>query len=129
MKKTLLELYALAVCFFAVACFAVALGIGIYAAVGIAQPGVTINSYAYLRHQTNDAFWESESGRYAEKDQKPRPAEAELTRQREKSMAREWASERRDSTQTALKCAIILLIDLVIFLFHWGIARRARSAA
>lgn len=35
MKKTLLEIYALAVCFVTVVCFAVALGIGVYGVIQI----------------------------------------------------------------------------------------------
>jgi len=130
MKKSLLELYALAVCFFTVACFAIALGIGLYAVIGVADPAITLNSYTYSQHQTNDAYWQGCAGRYcAPDDKKVRPPEAEVTKQREASFARELSNERRNEVQTLIKCFIVIFVDLFIFLFHWVLARRARNAA
>ena len=56
MKKSILEIYALAVCFVALACFVIALGIGVYDLIQIANPVFTINAYEYDRHQSNEAF-------------------------------------------------------------------------
>ena len=129
MKRNLLELYALAVCFFTVACFAIALGVGLYASVGIANPSLTINSVSYSQHQTNDAYWASCGGRFCTPDdkKKEKPTEVDLTKQREESFDRVLANERRDATQTVIKTMIVVLIDLAIFLFHWVVARRARN--
>jgi hypothetical protein len=44
-KKTILEIYALAVCFVTVICFVIALGIAAYGIVGIASPNFTISSW------------------------------------------------------------------------------------
>ena len=56
MKKSILEIYALAVCFVALVCFVIALGIGVYDLIQIANPVFTINAYEYNRHQSNEAF-------------------------------------------------------------------------
>ena len=56
MKKSILEMYALAVCFVALVCFVIALGIGVYDLIQIANPVFTINAYEYNRHQSNEAF-------------------------------------------------------------------------
>ncbi|MFM9881364.1 MAG: hypothetical protein ACKVOO_13250 [Burkholderiaceae bacterium] len=57
MKKTTLEIYAMAVCFVAVVCFIISMRIASYAVVGIVSPEFTMPSWAYAQHQTNDAFW------------------------------------------------------------------------
>jgi hypothetical protein len=101
----------------------------IYGMVRIAHPEFTMNSWAYFQHQTNDAFWAGRSSRGADEMKRERPSEADLTKEREESYARAISAERRDSAQMLVKTAIVILIDLVVFLFHWVIARRARSSA
>ena len=56
MKKSILEMYALVVCFVGLVCFVIALGIGVYDLIQIANPVFTINAYEYDRHQSNEAF-------------------------------------------------------------------------
>ncbi|MDR2240704.1 MAG: hypothetical protein LBE33_09700 [Zoogloeaceae bacterium] len=128
MKKTILEIYALAVCFVTVVCFVACLGVASYSVVQIANPNFTMHSYEYNRYQTNDAFWK-DCGRYYcsdEEKKRPRPPEAEVTKQREDAFALALASEQRDGYQTLVKTLIVILIDLVVFAAHWVIARRAR---
>lgn len=130
MKKSILEIYALAVCFVTVVCFVVALGIATYSILEIAKPEFTINSWEYVRHQTNDAYWNGCSGgRYCgpEEKKKERPSEPELTKQREESFARDLSNEQRDGSQTLVKCLIVLLIDAAVFSLHWLVSRRARA--
>lgn len=132
MKKSVLEIYALAVCFVAVVCFVVALGIAGYSTLEIAKPDFTINSWQYTRHQTNDAFWRDSGGDRdcdPDKKKKERQSELELTKRREDSYAKVLSSEQRDGTQTLVKCLIIMLIDAIVFAFHWVLARRARSSS
>ena len=131
MKRTILEIYALAVCFISVVCFAVALGLACYGVIGLVNPEFTMSSWVYAQHQTNDAFWNRPTGPYRGNDEKmkQRPIDSDLARQREQSYARAVANERRDSTQVVVKTMIVILIDLMVFLFHWFIARRARTNA
>ncbi|MYM87089.1 hypothetical protein GTP91_07830 [Rugamonas sp. FT82W] len=130
MKKSILEIYALAVCFVTVVCFVVALGIATYSVLEIAKPDFTLSSWQYNQHQTNEAFWNGcGTNRYcgSEEKQKDRPSEADLTKKRRESYERILVSEQRDGFQALVKCLIIMLIDLVVFGFHWVLARRARS--
>lgn len=131
MKKTILEIYALAVCFMTVTCFVIVLGIAAYSLLAVAKPEFTIDSWQYSAHQTNDAFWNDGcTGRTfcAPQDKKAeRPPESELTRRREESLARILANEQRDSAQLLVKCLIVILIDAATFLLHWLLARRARA--
>ena len=128
MKKSILEIYALAVCFATIVCFVVTLGIALFDVIQIAQPEFTLSSHEFNRHQSNDAFWNS-CGQYESKEKdKKRPAEDELTKRRMESYRQALQSEKRDAFQGITKAIIILLIDTVFFVVHWRIARRAREA-
>ncbi len=127
MKKTILEVYALAVCFGAIICFVITLGIAIYDLIEIAYPEFTLRSYEFTRHQTNEAYWASLRNR-SDKPGAARPAEEALTKERLESYRWAVVSERRDGVQSLTRCIIILLINSVIFAIHWLIARRAREA-
>jgi len=89
MKRTLVEVYALAVCFVTLVCFVVSLGIGIYDLIQIINPKFTISSYQCDRHQSNEAFLE------AWPKEKPRPEGEELTTLREESYQAAIRSEKR----------------------------------
>ena len=132
MKKTILEVYALAVCFVTVTCFVICLGIGAYSVIQIANPEFTMNTYQYEKFQSNDSFWDCNSGgNYCSDEDKKRqrPGEDELTKKRQSAFASAIKSEQRDGSQTIVKMLIIILIDIVVFYTHWAIARRARASA
>lgn len=123
MKKSLLEIYALAVCFVTIICFAVVLGVGMYDFLEMAKPEMTLKSYQYQKHQTNEAFTRSWSKK------KRRPSEEEITKMREKSYSVALEAERRDAVQSFIRVLIIMIIDLVIFLVHWRLGKRARESS
>lgn len=128
MKKSILEIYAFAVCFSTIVCFVVALGVGVYDVVQIVNPEFTLNSREYSRHQSNDAFWDSHRDRWESREkERPRPPEHELTKQREESYQQALRSEKRDASQSLVKVAIVMLIDGLVFMIHWRVARRARE--
>lgn len=122
MKKSLLEIYALAVCFVTVVCFVIALGIGLYDLVQLSNPEFTLSSYEFERHQSNEAFT-----RNWPKD-KELPSEEELTKRRKQSYSLALLSERRSALQSLVQVFIILVIDVVVFLVHWRLAKRARES-
>lgn len=124
MKKSLLEIYALAVCFATIVCFVISLGVALYSVIEIVNPEFTMSSYQFNRYQSNDAFWEDYRNREKEM---PKPSENELTKQRTEGYRLAVISEKRDGFQGLTKTAIILLINTVVFLIHWRIARRSRE--
>jgi hypothetical protein len=128
MKKSILEIYALAVCFATVVCFVIALGVALFDVIQIAKPAFTLNSQEYNRHQSNDAFWNNYGQYDPDKKDKKRPADEELTKRRLDSYQQVLQSERRDAFQGITKAVIIIIIDIVFFMAHWRIARRAREA-
>ena len=126
MKKTLLEIYALLICFGAVVCFSIWIGIGAYSLVGIFNPELTINSWVYERHQSNERFWKGKNNLAnpfldREKTIKTpeRPAEEILTKNRLESYQQALKVEIKDNKQTLLQTVIILLICILLFFAHW----------
>jgi hypothetical protein len=124
MRKTILEIYALAVCFFTVACFVISLGVGLYDLIEIVDPEFTLGGYEYERHQTNEAFAKQYKSRKEEV-----PPDDELTRLREESYRLALKNERRSGMQSLTQVVIIIIIDVMLFLFHWFLAKKARTAS
>lgn len=128
MKKSILEVYALAVCFITVTCFVVCMGIAGYSLVVIGKPDFTMRSFEYDQFQSNDAYWKDCGHRYCDAKM-TRPDETELTKQRTEAFARAQVSEQRDGLQTLVKTLIVMLVDVFAFFIHWSIAKRARANA
>jgi hypothetical protein len=128
MKKTILEIYALAVCFFTVTCFAITLGIAIYDVIQVVYPSFTINNYKFEQHQSNEAF-RNQLGSCGNKDKEPLLSEAEVTKKREESWALALRSERHEGAQSLVSMLIILFVSAIVFLIHWRIAQRSRESA
>jgi len=132
MKKSLLEIYALAVCFFTVACLVVVLGMAMWDGIQVATPDFTMYSANWIKHQTDDAFREALIAEHRYRDEKSTytpPTGADLTRAREESYARALLAERRDGFRELVRSLIILVIDMLVFLMHWKIAAGARRNA
>jgi hypothetical protein len=127
LKKTILEVYALAVCFATIICFVIALGIAVYNVIQIINPEFTLSSYEYDRHQSNDAFWKNDGCGYDKEKKLERPPEEELAQRRLESYRQVIKSEKRDASQSLTVASIIIAIDVIVFLVHWRVARRARE--
>lgn len=134
MKKSWLEFYALAVCFFTVACLAIFSGMAVWNGVSMTAPALTLDNHEWSKHQTDIAFrkawliesrWHDENGQRAEK----LPESADIPTMRQASYQQVLASERRSAFQDLLQNLIVILIDLVLFVVHWKVARYARSEA
>jgi hypothetical protein len=125
--KSKLEIYALAVCFAAVVCLVISIGIAGYSIIQITAPKITMNSYEYKNYQTNDAYWIQVSG--CEKDKaRPRPKEEELTKQRLDAFALQVKAEQREGFQSLIKCLMFILVSSIVLFVHWRIAKNARKA-
>ncbi len=133
MKKSILEIYALSVCFVTLICFVIALGIGIHDLIQIGIPEFTMNPYEYERHQSNQAFGPSPllMNRALAPAVSTEPLESsaeELTEQREKSYQGALRSERRRGLQSLTIVGIVMVIDILVFGVHWIPAKRTRAA-
>ena len=131
MKKSWLEFYALAVCFFAVACFAIFTGMAVWNAVSMSAPGLTLDNHEWSKHQSDEAFRKAlltESRWHDGNDMRTEklPEEADIPKMRQASYQQVLASERRSAFQDLLQNLIVMLIDLLLFVAHWKVARYAR---
>lgn len=136
MKKTLLEIYALLICFGAIVCFSIWLGIGTYSLVGTFNPELTISSWIYERHQNNDRFWQekqhSSNPFLANRENintpaTKRPSEEALTKTRLESYQQKLKIEVRNNKQSLLQTLIILIISIILFFIHWRLAKSVGS--
>jgi len=141
MKKSVLEIYALAVCFFTVACFVFMMGFAAWYAVELCAPKFTIGASDYQRHKSDDAFRESlisehsysgapappsSSGAATPAPYVP-PEGASLTAAREKSLQQVLDAERRQALQDLVYTSFFLCIAVLVFAVHWKLAARARQ--
>lgn len=131
MKRHLVQIYALAVCFFCAVGMAVTVSFILY---GIAQttvPSFTLPGYHFERHADATAYRESKIAEAPESIQleyaemSPEMLEAE----RKQSLERHIAIERRDGYQNILLCGIISVVFACAFLLHWRLSRRQRAEA
>lgn len=112
----LIQVYALAVCFSSLVCLMIALGVGLYDGVQIANPGFTLPA-GYEVYWSNESFVRMSPNR-------KEWAEAEVTRARRAALADALAAERRAAEQSGVFVLIVLTIDVVVFAVHWRLARR-----
>ncbi len=132
--KSILEIYALAICFVALLCLITALGIGVYDLIQIANPEFTLSAYEYERHQSNEAFRPTSVREFrgispAIPVGPTEQSEEEQTRQREASYQTALRSEQRRAGQSLTMMAIVLVIDVLVFLPHWLLVRRRRPVS
>ncbi|MGD0280142.1 MAG: hypothetical protein ABSC11_12650 [Smithella sp.] len=129
MKKSILEIYALAICFATIVCLLIFSGLAIQNAIRIIYPEFTIGSNEYNRHQNNDAFWGKGvvHTNAVTKQEITRPPEQELTNQRLESYQQTLKSERRTALQSLTNDTIVIILSIIFFIVHWRIARRARE--
>ncbi|MGR9117475.1 MAG: hypothetical protein ACU85E_17145 [Gammaproteobacteria bacterium] len=130
MKKCLLEIYSLAICFFTVGCFVIVLGMTLWDVVELSAPEFTLDNHSYEIHQSDEAFRESLinacSWDGSNKTISSPPEGQSLTEARENSYAKGLRSEHRSALQNLVKYLIILLVDLGVFVAHWKIGAHAR---
>ncbi len=129
MKKSKQEIYALAVCFVTIVCAAISLGFGIWGIIELTNPEFTMKSYEYERYQSNDKYFGGYSYRYGGSvdNNVKNLSEDEKSRRRLADYKLALSAERRGGAQTIVRVLIINVINIIVFITHWIIARRARE--
>lgn len=128
MKRKTIEVYALVVCFASVITFMISLGIGAYSFVRVVKPALTIQSWTYKMHQSNEAFRDQKLHENAPKNT-VKKSEEEVTKLRLESWKGELAMERRTGFQTMVQCSIFIVISVFLYFFHWRLAKREKESA
>src|SRR5881296_2093022 len=116
MKRVALEIYALTVCLGAVCCLAIYLGMCVWHVAGLKYPELTVSSYEFDWHQTDEAFLAHT--RCAD-SVAPTLTPAALTSKRLESYANVLRGERHEHVQGLVQGAIGFTIALVVFAIHW----------
>jgi hypothetical protein len=129
MKKSALEKYAYVVCFFAIACFVITLGMAAWNVVELIAPKLTMSGYEYNKYQTDEKYAESlKNEESCDRQQKPAvPKGAELSKKRTAAFAEAIQIERRSALQDLAKEVIVLCIVAPVFIFHWRLAAKTRK--
>ena len=130
MKKTILEIYALAICFFTVACFVITLGLAIWNVIELTTPEFTVDNYQHKCHQSDEAYKKCFSTQHQSiKEDNPEKFTIgfEPTQKRLTEYEQILESEKRQAQQGIVQKLIILFINLLVFFSHWTLAKRARE--
>lgn len=117
-KKTLLEIYALAVCFINVLIGSIAIGIIVYSIISIISPESTLSKWEYARYQSNHTFIERQPEIFQGMP------DTEITLRRKEAYQIALDSEQRAGKQDIVQFSIVLLIQMVLFAVHWRLAKR-----
>lgn len=115
MGKSLLQVYALTVCFATLMCLVVALGIGIYDVVQVASPGFTVQEHMLWQSDEHFLLYHP--------DKKGLPPD-ELKSLREQHRQAAMETERRGALQSLVFMGIIIAIDVAVYAVHWTMACR-----
>ncbi|MXX99167.1 MAG: hypothetical protein F4Y58_04565 [Gammaproteobacteria bacterium] len=127
-KRTFLELYALAVCFINILIGSIAVGIIIYGAVSVISPELTLSSWEYSKYQSNDEFIASRPDTENFSDKFKNMSVQEISRERDVAYRLALKAEQRDGMQSIIRFFIVLLIQIILFIVHWRLAQRQRSS-
>ena len=125
--KTKLEIYALSVCFAAVVCLVISMGIAGYSIFEITEPQLTIDSYKYNKYQTNEAYWKSKASCGKEDKVEEKPGDEALTRQRIEAFSIEIKGVEREGFQALIRCFMFILVSSIALYIHWKIAKKSRE--
>jgi hypothetical protein len=115
--RSLIQIYALMVCFCSLMCFVVALGIGAYDVIEVAAPEFTLHGATALYESYQVA-----------PDPKETRSEAEIAAARAEQHRQTVIFTRHSAIQSLIFVGIVCAIDLMVFGIHWWIARREQKA-
>jgi hypothetical protein len=128
MKKNILEIYSLTVCFFAVVCFVFVSAVAIYDAVQVLNPEFTLSRHQYERYLSNEGFIQTSQPATVENRAalKMLPRE-EIARRRTGEFKRVLRAERHEGKQTLFRMVVLLLFSAGAFAIHWQVGHVARQ--
>ncbi len=120
-----MEIYAFAFCFVSGIFFVFSFGFLVWNFVELSVPEFTLDAYRYECHQSDHAYRDCFSPDYKGNKDYFFPQGSELTDMRIADYAQAIRSERRDAVRGVAQKLIILLINALVFILHWLLAKRA----
>ena len=130
MKKSLIEIYALAVCFICAVIFSIFVSVGIYSIFEVTNPEFTMAPYDHTPHSNNEKFLEHKLSSIPKDYDNPykNMSQQQLTEARERSFQLALEKERRGGRQSLLQTLIAAFVLTLMFGIHWTIAKKARRS-
>lgn len=135
MRKSALYVYALAVCALLIVPLLICGGVAAYGVLKLAWPEMTMPSHEYRRYQSDDAYREYLSSGWARPPEGGSAAQAgealsdtDIAQRRPSAFREALERERREGVRDIVRYAVFGLISLTLFLVHWRLARRERTA-
>lgn len=126
-----IQVYALTICFFTMTCFAITTGSALWNVIKITYPSLTLSHLEYTAHRSDEAYLEYLSNKYRDKisnKQYVLPSSDMVSGIRERAYVELIAISRHDALSDFLFCLVIIIVDLVIYGFHWRIVNRSKTA-
>lgn len=135
MQRSLIAVYAAAVCFAAAVCMSIAAGVTIFSVVRIAAPQLTSSGYqsqlqAQPAYSTAIRVLPNGMALPPGVTMPPPPSltPQQMAEARESALRMALVFERSSGTRSLILWGITLLVSGVLWLIHWGILRRERAA-
>ena len=131
--RTVLQIYAAAVCFVSVGCLAIALGIVAYSTIGVIAPSLTAYPMSLLPGPPIPPFPLPMTGDSTQPSSlvapvAPAPPSAEeIAKRKAEAMEIGLRNEVIVSRQSLLRWGIVSLISALLFAAHWRILRRGEA--
>ena len=128
--RTVLQIYAAAVCFVSVGCLAIALGIAAYSTIGVIAPRLTAPPMSLLPAPPTPPFpfpigGDSTQPSTSVASVAPAPPSVEeIAKRKAEAMENGLRNEVIVSRQSLLRWGIVALISALLFAAHWRILRR-----
>ena len=135
MPRTVLQIYAAAVCFVSVGALAIALGIVFYSATAVINPSFTLNPMSvplYDIPQVAFAPMPADGSRGSGTMGAavlPQPSDEEVAKRRAAALETAMRNELTTSKQSMLRWSIAAVISGFLFLAHWRILHRDNGRA
>jgi hypothetical protein len=129
MKKSLLEIYALAVCFIAALVVLTSVVMDADHVLALAAPDLMMDTFTHRQTADNDSYFQMHRGEFnpQTKSFPPRPSEDTLTAKRLAAKTVANSEEQRLALQGLLKDIIVTLVAAGFFVVHWIIAKQQRE--
>ena len=121
MRKNLIELYALLVCFASIFIVIVNAATGLYAGVRAAKPTLTMDGYSYQRSLSDEAFIQSWP------QQTPKPDPKDVPALRRGAYAQALEIEFRSGLNTLISSLMYVAAAGIVFGLHWRLAQRQQT--
>ena len=102
-------------------CLSITICIVFYDLLELSYPELTLSSDQYERYQSDDSF--KLSMLKEQKDIK----NLDIPKLREEGYPTALKIEQRDALQSLIQSAIIVLVNAILFVFHWFLAKKVKK--